>query len=344
MPLATIENSVNFSWLKGIFLAAGLLGIPLAALAQDLNRSSLAQAPVVVTDEGVPSAYGAPASFSRSRFANLTNAYVLPPWGVYTALIYEGDALRYEHPDHTLTEEFEFGLPHRFGVAIETGQEFFRGHGQEVSLSVEMRYALADWDKIPLNPTLFCEYRFGIGNIFHDEGIPMPMGKGEGAKEVDEGDSQPDAVEFRILLAEEFRYHIEWATDLYFEQEDQGDRGREWGFAQSFLIPAFLPNDRLKLGLEMQYRQFTDSGSRGDPSEGFVIGPTIAFKPTRNTRIDLSPLAGVTADSPRVQAFAVFSYTFGPAGEAASEGKDVHGPSHPVQEHEAEEPTSTRNF
>ena len=99
----------------------------------------------------------------------------------------------------------------------------------------------------------------------------------------------------------------------------------------------------------MQYRNFTDKDTRNDPAQGFVIGPTVAFKPTRNTRFDVSPLFGVTFDAPRVQAFAVFSYTFGPGGEtppASSEGgkggvRSAQGRTAP--EHEAEEPTSTRN-
>ena len=284
---------------------------------------------VVVTDEGVQSSYGAPAAFSRSRFANLTNAYVLPPYNVYAGLIYEGDALRYDHPDHLFTEEIEVGLPHRLGVAVENEEEVYRTVGQESSLSVEVRYALADWNKIPLNPTLFAEYRFGIGNILHDEGIPMHLDKGEGAAQAHQTSAHtPDAVELRLLLAEDFCDRYEWAFNLFFEQEDEGDRGREWGFAQSFLTPVFLSKERLKLGLEMQYRNFTDKDSRDQPSQGFVIGPTVAFKPTRNTRLDLSPLFGVTFDAPRVQAFAVFSYTFGPGGG---------------EEHEAEEPASTRN-
>src|SRR3977135_363497 len=63
-----------------------------------INHSTQAQVaasePVGVTVEEVPSAYGAPPGMSRSRFSNLTNAYVLPPWAVYAGIIYQGDALR----------------------------------------------------------------------------------------------------------------------------------------------------------------------------------------------------------------------------------------------------------
>ena len=220
------------------------------------------------------------------------------------------------------------GLPHRFGIAIENGVESYRGHGQDTSFSFEGRYALADWNKIPLNPTLFAEYRKGIGNILHDEGAPMRLEKGEGDAAASQTSAHiPDAIEVRLLLAQDFHEKIEWAMNLFFEQEIQADRGREWGFAQSLMIPVLLPRERLKLGLEMQYSNFTDKDTRHDPAQRFVIGPTVAFKPTRNTRIDLSPLIGATFDAPRFQGFAVFSYTFGPGGE--SEG--------------AEAPASTRN-
>ena len=78
----------------------------------------------------------------------------------------------------------------------------------------------------------------------------------------------------------------------------------------------------------MQYRNLTDKDMRGDPMHTFVIGPTMAWKPTSNTRFDLSPLFGCTEDSPRLQVFAVFSMLFGPGG----------GP-----ETSAEAPASRRN-
>ena len=279
----------------------------------------------MVRGEEVPSAYGAPPAQSRSRFSNLVNAYVLPPFAVYAAAIYEGDALRFNRPDHSYTAEVELGLPYRFGVAFENQIETFRGTTQERSFSLEARYALADWDKIPLNPTLFFEYKFGIGDILHDEGPPEKMGPGEAQDFLNEHNPLPDAIEVRLLLAEQFG-KVEWALNGFFEQETSGDRGREYGFAQSAMVPLILPQERLKAGVEMQLTTFTDKGIRDDPSYRFIIGPTIAWKPSKNTRFDVSPLFGTTDDSPRASVFAVFSYVFG-----GSEGT------------EAEAPASTRN-
>ena len=284
----------------------------------------------MVTGEEVPSAYGATPSFSRSRFSNLVNAYVLPPGAVFAGLIYQGDALRFNRPDHTFTQEIEIGLPYRFGIAFENGVEAFRGNSQERTFSVEARYALADWNKIPLNPTIFVEYKFGIGHILHDEGPPAPLEKGEAQAFLDEKKPLPDAVEVRLLLAQDFGENVEWALNAFFEQEVGGDRGREVGFAQSVMFPIILPHERLKVGTEMQFTSFTDAGIREggeDPSCRVVVGPTIAWKPSTNTRLDISPLFGVTHDAPRASVFIVFSMLFGPGGERP----------------EAEAPASTRN-
>jgi hypothetical protein len=156
------------------------------------------------------------------------------------------------------------------------------------------------------------------------------MGPGEADEFIAENKPLPDAVEVRLLLAQDFGEHVEWAVNGFFEQEVGGDRGREIGFAQSFMFPIFLPRERLKVGGEMQFTSFTDVGLRepGEhPSYRVIIGPTVAWKPSKNTRLDISPLFGVTKDSPRMSVFVVFSMLFGPGGESP----------------QAEAPASTRN-
>src|SRR5450432_966901 len=280
---------------------------------------------LVVRGQPVASAYGAPPSFSQSRFGPLTNAYVLPSGSIYTSVIYEGDAVHFRKPDHNFTQELEIGLPYRFNVALETSVEAFSGTVQDSSFSLEARYAFADWDKIPLNPTLFSEFKFGIGDILHDEGAPTPPRRfGPGGFDMNQ--SLPDSSEVRLLLSEEFFGRIEWALNTFFEQELGGDRGREWGLAQTVVTPVLLPNEALKVGVETLFRSFSDNTSRGTPYNSVVIGPTIGWKPTRNIRFDVSPLIGVNHKSPQIEMFAVVSVLFG-GGES----------------HESEAPASTRN-
>ncbi len=308
---------------------------------------------VTVTAPEIPSAYGAPTAFSQSRFAPLTNAYVLPPGEVYTSLIYEADAVHFRPPDHHWTEECEVGLPYRFNVAIETDIERFDGDLQDSTFSLEARYAFADWNKIPLNPTVFFEYKFGIGDILHDEGAPTPAQKfGPGG--FPKTDPIPDSYEMRLLLSQDFFERIEWAMNTFLEQETNGDRGREWGIANSVVTPLRIfsgqppssasdnksvkpsqpvagdnPNfnEDLKAGFEFQFRSFSDKTSRGTPYNSFVIGPTASWRATRNLRFDISPLFGVNHKSPIAQVFFVVSYLWGPGGPEAG----------------GEAPASTRN-
>lgn len=303
---------------------------------------------VVVTGAELPSSYGAPPAFSRTRFAPTTTAYVLPPGAFLAATIYEGDIFRHGKPQHFFTQEVEVGLPHRFGVAAEFATEVYRGRSQVRAISLEGRYAFADWNKIPLNPTIFAEYKFGTGRILKDEALgehddgdmPGPDAAirkmttrithreeepGGDEEEGGEPAELPDAVEGRLLLAQDFGEHFEWAFNAFFEQETGGDRGREWGFAQSAMVPV-TRNEWLKVGVEMLYTNFSDKGIRDDAENRFVVGPSIAWKPNRWSRLDVSPLFGVTDESPRAQIFVVFSMLFG--GHERSE---------------AEAPASTRN-
>jgi hypothetical protein len=277
---------------------------------------------IVVTAEEVPSAYGAPPGLSRSRLSNTTQAYVLPPWSFFFGELFEGAGFRHGSPDYLFTQEVEMGLPYRFNVAAESGFERFNGGGGVQTVSLEARWALADWNKIPLNPTIFAEYKFGVGTIRHEE-VPPPPGGGD-AEEESGPPKVPDAYEVRLLLAQEFFQRVEWAMNWFFEKENTGDRGREWGFSQAVMTPILLPEERLKVGIEMEYRNITTKDTRGDPVNSFTIGPTVAWKPTSSTRLDISPLFGCTHDSPVADVFVAFSWLFG--GERA----------------EAEAPVSTR--
>ena len=293
--------------------------VPLIActlLLSGVSPSVFAQAtteqPIVVTAEEVPSAYGAPPGLSRSRFSNTTQAYVLPPWSFFFGELFEGQGFRHGPPDYLFTQEVEMGLPYRFNVAAEAGFERFNGGGGAQTVSLEARWALADWNKIPLNPTIFAEYKFGVGTIRHEE-VPPPPGGGE---EEESGPPKlPDAYEVRLLLAQDFGEHVEWAMNWFFEKENTGDRGREWGFSQAAMVPVLLPNERLKVGIEMLYRNVTTKDTRGDAVNSFVIGPTVAWKPTAQTRLDISPLFGCTAGAPVADVFVAFSWLFG--GERA---------------------------
>jgi hypothetical protein len=336
MPLPRVQRSTYFYRRQSALCRTSRLVAPVLASAYlaflAVNHSTNAQVAasehIVVTGQELPSAYGGPVSFSQSRFSPTTNAYVLPPGAIYASLIYEDAVVHFRRPDHDFTLETEAGLPYRINVAMETDIEHYADETQLRSFSLEARYAFADWNKIPFNPTIFAEYKFGGGRILHDEGAPTPSHKfGPGG--FDTSMETPDAYELRLLLSEDFFDRIEWALNSFFEQELEGDRGREWGIAQSVVAPFWLTHEELKAGFEFLFRSFSDKSSRGTPYNSFVIGPTAAWRPSRNTRLDISPLFGVNHKSPIMQLFVVFSYYFGGGSSGGAES--------------GEAPASTRN-
>ena len=109
-----------------------------------LAQTTTTEESIVITGEELPSAYGAPPGFSRSRFSNTTQAYVLAPWSFFFGENFEGQGFRHGPPDYLFTQEIEMGLPYRFNVAAESKFERFNGGGGAETVSLEARWALAD--------------------------------------------------------------------------------------------------------------------------------------------------------------------------------------------------------
>ena len=242
--------------------------------------------PVEVEAEGLPSAYGAPPDLSHGRLSTLTKSYVLSPFSFEVETGYEGDAFRHGLPAHLFTQEIEMGLPARFTVGVHNLIERFDGNTRDPEFTVEGRYALADWDKLPLNPAISAEFHCGLED--HSE----------------------DAGEVALLISHSFPHLIEWTMNIFAEQQFHGSERTGAGFAQSIEIPVLLPEEKLEVGIEMQYRSDATANLER-PTKGFVIGPTLAWRPNRIARFDVSPLLGCSDHTPAVQVFAVFSVSLG---------------------------------
>jgi hypothetical protein len=252
-------------------------------------------------DQDIIGPYDQPRWTARGRFSSDTDIYVLPPYSFYVDLDYNGTFPRTgSDATHLFTQELEVGLPHRFQLAFENNVEFTRQTSQVTVETIEARYALADWGKLPLNPTLFAEYHFGVGKEFE-----MENGK-DG--EMEESDI-PDSIEARLLFGEQFGRKYQWALNIFHEFETGGAREWESGFSQA--ITYAIHDERLKVGIEMQGIRRTESDTRSHPKYEFDIGPSFTWKPSAITRFDIATLVGVTHDSPTTNIFAVFSIAFG---------------------------------
>jgi len=270
-----------------ILLVAGTT----AANAQEIESRQV----VVQAETGeLPSAYGAPPDLSHGRISTLTRSYVLSPFSFELEAGYEGAVFRHGLPSQLFGQEIEMGLPARFTVGIQNQVEHFAGETRDRSFTLEARYALADWNKLPLNPAISAEYQFGLSN------------------------GLPDSGELALLISHDFPHLIEWAMNIFVDREFGGRQPTSAGFAQSVEVPVLLPEEKLEVGLEMQYRSGGEAPGRNGTLKGLAIGPTLAWRPTKNARFDLSPLVGTSDHTPAVQVFAVFSFSFGgpTAGEA----------------------------
>jgi len=274
-------------------VAAALIVLATQLRAQDADQERSREVVVQADADELPSAYGAPPDVSHGRISTLTKSYVISPFSFEFENAYSGAIFRHGVPAHLFNSEIEMGLPARFTVGVQNQVEHFAGGTAERSFTLEARYALANWNKLPFNPAISAEYRFGLRSGVDDSG------------------------EVALLVSRDFRHNIEWAANLFVEREFGGRQSTAGGVAQSLEIPV-LPEEKLEVGAEMQYRSGGNEIGAGKTAKGLQIGPTLAWRPTQDLRFDLSPLIGCSKHAPALQVFAVFSWSFGrrAAGEA----------------------------
>ena len=288
----------KFIFVLAAVVAAMSLPVPESSVAQTRSEADSAattsevtvtgEAPGMLAQEMPVGPYGQP-QWTTQRIFGASRVYVLPPGTVefihfWTPEFKDGDVT------HAFREEVEIGLPYRFQLDLyqnwgidESGDSFYKGS------SVELRYALANWGKIPLNPTLYAEWNFN--------------------------DAAADVYELKLLLGETFAHRWNWAGNITFEQETGGERETE--IAVSAALSYALIDRTLNVGVEALGERVTAKDSRGDPEVEFLIGPSVNVHPTRNSFITVSPLFGTTEDSPTAEIFVLAGFQFrfgGPPG------------------------------
>lgn len=268
-----------------------LIALSFVCAALTVAISSRAQAAegrhITVEAEELPSAYGAPPDLSHGRISTLTKSYVLAPYRIELEAGYEGAVFRHGASTHLFRQEIEMELPAHFTLGVPNELEHLAGETRDRTFTLEARYALADWNKLPLNPALSAEYRFGLRA------------------------ATGDSAQLALLVSHDFPHLIEWTMNIFVEREVGGRESTSAGFAQSVEVPVLLPEEKLEVGIEMQYRSGGET-TRGDhTAKGLAIGPTLAWRPSTKARFDLSPLFGCSDHTPALQVFTILSFSFG---------------------------------
>lgn len=289
---------------RTMLLSAGVLASSLPAQIQatepvpatKLDKFTVS-APPVPGENKVLGSYAQPEWTGRRRFVT-TRVYVQPEDEAEVELGFD-----FAHPADgpsttLLRQEIEYGLPHRFQIDLEnTFQNFREGGGDERSMhhdstAVELRYALADWNKLPLNPTLSFAWKANR--------------------------HAADAAEVQLLLGTELSPRWHWGVNFIHEQQVGGDRHREQAISQG--LSYSLINEKVNVGAEIKYNLASDFDTRGHPEKQLTLGPSVQWRPTDRTHLDLVPMWGASHAAPHFEVFLFFGFEFG----AGSDDGDDH--------------------
>lgn len=275
-----------------------LLSMPLAAQIvnpADKQRSpdpAPQDPPVVVEGRRVSylreedriGSYGQPEWTSHRRFAE-TRIYVRPEGTAEFEYWLIPEIPKYGGPTETKAQyEFEFGLPYRcqLDLYLVSHQESNEGPMVFDEQKFEIRHALADWDEIWGNPTIYLEWAA-----------------------INEA---PDHVEAKLLFGGELQPSWHWGANLVFEHETGGAQENAYEFTGG--LSKTLVDQRWSLGAEVKAAWIDEKDDRGDYANEVLVGPSLQFRPLPNVHIDAAPLFGCTDDSPEAKITLLFGWEF----------------------------------
>ena len=230
--------------------------------------------------------YAQPRWTAHRRFGE-TRVYVIPK-GMVQFEYWLRPVVSKDGPTKIRTMyEVEFGLPGRlqldlYAVGNKEGKEGTFSINQQ---KVEVRYAFADWGKLPGNPTMYLEWT--------------------------QNSDGPDAVEGKLLLGGELTSRWHWGSNFVFEHEVSGaeENSHEWTTGLSYTAR----DTKLGIGVETQLalvNELEANGTRGPLSKEFLAGPSLQWRPLPQMHLDLAPLFGLSPDAPRMKLFVVLGYEF----------------------------------
>ena len=238
--------------------------------------------------------YGQPRWTARRRFSE-TREYVIPKGSFeleYWSIVEVPHKTPHdpgvkENPTNVETRyEMEIGLPYRFQLDI-----YANSHSQGDNKgflfdqqSVEMRYALADWNVIPGNPTIYAEYTFN-------------------------NKPEADHYEFKALFSGEIKRRWHWAYNQVYEHE-MGGAGTN-SYESTAGVSYTVWDEKFSVGGEAKVAYEDEDKNRGlhGPPE-ILIGPSFQVSPLKQMHIDFTPLVGVTKNSPSFKSLVILGWEF----------------------------------
>lgn len=245
------------------------------------------QPPAKLREEDRVGSYGQPRWTATRRFPT-TRVYIVPEGKLELEYWLRATFNKDGTVKYRSLYEAEIGLPHRFQFDIYLRTDEARGGANDgevyQSQQLELRYALADWGRLPGNPTLYLEW------IRHDER------------------DEPDQIEPKLLFGGDLFPRWHWGVNFVGEFQTGGELEREYSVRSG--LSYTVRDSRLSVGTECQ-ASFTDTREdRGDYETSVVLGPSLQYKPFPQFTMNTAPLFGVTDDSPTAQVWFNCGYEF----------------------------------
>ena len=174
--------------------------------------------------------------------------------------------------------EAEVGLPGRMQLDLYEDTVLDReGEFHHNDVAVELRYAFAEWGRIPLNPTVYGEYKFA-----NDE-----LG--------------PDVYELKLLLGDSVGENWHYGVNLVNEQETGEAKATEYQICEA--VGYTLADRKWSIGEEAKFLHVTEEGSRSDAAIEISVGPSVQWRMSESTHFDLVALFGCTDDAPALETY-----------------------------------------
>ena len=239
-----------------------------------------------LTEEDLIGKYAQPRWTAHRRFGE-TRVYVIPEGMADFEFWLIPKTRKHGEPGSFAAQyEVEFGLPGRiqidlYAVSNKTGQS---GPMQFDEQKYEVRWAFADWGKIFGNPTVYAEW------------------KAES--------NAPDHIELKLLLGGQITSGWHWGSNFVYEHEIAGAKedSDEWTTGLSYTAR----DSKVGIGLESQVALISEinKGMREHTGTEFLLGPSVQFRPSPRSHLDIAPLFGLTKASVRSKIFVVFGWEF----------------------------------
>jgi hypothetical protein len=226
-------------------------------------------APRLREDELIGS-YGQPR-WTATRLFPSTRVYVIPE-GKREVEYWFRPTFDDGERETRMLAEFEVGLPHRLQLDLyfRTDQENTDAdllHGEQI----ELRWALADWGRIPGNPTLYLEWI--------------------------ELEGRPNKIEPKLLLGGDITEGWHWGVNIVAEMEYEGPE-REHEYELTTGIVHTIKDSVFSVGAAFKTSWVDVSGDRGNYDRPALIGPSFHWHPVPQWSINLETLVGFGSDSP----------------------------------------------